>query len=364
MLCCPPDHDSVRIKKKVCRTVSMMRREFDSRVAMFYIELASRSTTYDISLEDACEVWRQQKIALTKIKKRCQGLGGSWVEQNILFAMNALYFFMYDKLMWTDENANFEELKRGYQRRSKNFIVALTDSARCNCHGYTQYITAAAEEMGYNLISSYATRRHLNIAISSDVCGGRHVITPQALGSSDYYSLFRGTAFEFGYGNVSLSESKVDTILDVGFENNSHVKVQSALSQNVFRRKFLTKNVSHWAMVNVSSKLEQIICNKSHFWHNDEWNKISSLVRMITSRERNTRDKFSHSILLVSALWKISLHDLISLSKHASSTTAFVSNTSLISGVLSEIKTYSLNLGFYPHPQQVHDIISSAYYAI
>ena len=356
---CFPDYDAARIKRNISHIVLRMRREFDSRVAMFYIELASRSETYAISLEDACAVWRQHKIVLTKIKRRCQWLGGSWVEQNISFALNALYYFMYDILMWKDENVNFKALKRHYQRRSKNFIISLTDSARCNCHGYTQYIVAAAEEMGYDLISSYATHMHLNIAISSGE-GGSHMVGDS---SSEYYPLFRGTVLDFGYGNTSLPDSKVDTILDVGFDDNFHVKVQSALSQDDFKRRFLPTNVTHWAMVNVSSILCKIICNQSQFWRNDEWNKICSLVRMITSRENATQEKFRHSMLLMSALWRIPLDDLISLSKHASSRSVFVSHTSLLKRVISEIGSYSLKLGYYPHPQQVYDIISSAYYS-
>ena len=338
---------------------SILKFGFKSRIAMFYIDSATRSKTFQISLNEACEVWKKQKDIIYKIHTKTQQFNGNLCEKNTYFAVNVIFYLLYKRLMWTVEESDDLDTRKvhcPYMGGAKNFIISLAMTNICNCLGYTQYVLAAAEECDYELISCCSTDSHINIVISSEE--GDNVLNIANCASSNH-NLFAPSTFDFCLGRTTFQTSKIYAIIDAGFENNFFIQVKSLLSELEFRDKFVPYNIFYWAQVET---FESILCNQDDMWQCSIWNTIVMIINMSGVRKKWSQTKYTHDILVLCSLWNISLEVLISL-KNELKITQSLPDTPMIPQVLRQMELISKAINYFPTPSQVSQMIRSAYFA-
>lgn len=336
------------------------RYQIRSKLALFYIYMASRSETHTISVETACNIWLMQRDLIYVIDEKAKELPYGIVDKSIFFALHVMFHVIHRQYMWSTHKKVQEGIWRTCEDGAKNFIISMAVTNRMNCLAYVHYMLAVAEEFGYGLISCCSKPKHIQIVISNE-CDSKKEVALQNCESKSY-SLYTSTDFDFCLDRKMTRFSKINTCIHVG---RGYAVIESTkFTKDEFVKQFCPYGSEDWVKV---LKAKEIICNDDVIWYNSIWNVLESLIVMIGARKNMTQEKYDHDISVLNYLWKIDLIELVSLrnilkdeySENKRVTDFDKKKKDLTTKILEKLKKISTRLKAFPMPKQVKEILNS-----
>lgn len=269
-----------------------------SKLAIFSILMACSSNTFKVSLEEATQRWKQEVSVLGQIDKRARAMSNDLVHQNCFFALHVLFYLQFGRFAWEPNKTFSIEPECPYADDAKNFILTLVKTNRCLCLCYTNYVLAAAEELGYSLVKRCSLPGHVNIAVVFPESQGAVVTDDCQL------DLLVPNELDLCFMPKILSY-KIYTIIDAGFKDNWYIDIETV--EKKFSSLYKMKGMNL-----VVEKKTDIVCNDRPL-PGTEWDTLTAVLAQIAVRRDKQMGRFAFDAKVINAVWGMPVERLKAL---------------------------------------------------
>ena len=254
-----------------------------SNTALVDILAASRSNTYEITLEDCTNRFLEETRIIQTIHDKSMSLFSSPVEQDTYFAYHTLFYLQFGTTAEEARGEMIGEPTCPYGDDAYNFMITLMKSGKCLCACYTGYVLAMSEQFGHDNVERCTPKRHTNIAVTDP----REQST---IDTSSYNSYWVIPEESYIYPTRSIY-----ALIDAGFENNFYTWIDT-VDPN-FERKY-TVGIHH---VNYYITLhDQVTCEKGGYFIHSPWKNISVQASRLARRKSHP---YKDAVLLLNAVY-------------------------------------------------------------
>lgn len=217
--------------------------------------------TGEFTLNEVANRWQEEKstvLQLIAAEARAK-YPESKVHQNVQFAVNTLLYLQFGVKLWDPDQLRptIPEVACPYTKGAFNFMYTLLKTNQCLCLCYTDYVLAAAQEYGFELIFPCPQPGHVNLAIAYPPSEWKPKrLRPQECSSSEYGSLC--------LEQKSLRIPKLHTLLDAGYADNTKMLVQTHLPSSEWFSLFVEGEMEIFdALVNITQVRGFLTCSPS-----------------------------------------------------------------------------------------------------
>ena len=280
----------------------MKSKGIKSKIAMFSILNACGSKTFKVSFKRAAMRWLHETKTLEKIHARAMKQK-SRVEQDTHFALHTLYYLQFGRLAWSKVLNDTIQPTCPYADLATNFILTLTETNKCLCSCYTQYVLAASEEFEHSLVVSCSSPGHINIIV---VCPDQRKKCSVAKTECKIELIPFRKKTTVCLGPAEYTKPTIYTMLDSGFRDNWYINVKTVVPEDEFRDMYTT-DTRQVALVITTE--QEIGCAQMYLTLN-RWTVLDSIWNAIGTRETKSQARYDRDIKIINTIFRQNFNSL------------------------------------------------------
>jgi len=329
--------------------IDMIKRKgVISKLATYTILQACSSKRIHVFITKAIHRWLEEKQTFEALKNLArEKYTKNKSEAATFFALHVLYYLQFGTKGWeisSDSSMKKKSPSCPYTTDAMNFIVTLTETGGCQCHCYTNYVRAMAEEHGFEEVYGCGQDGHINIM----------VVDPT---DTIDITIKNNSALYETIGEHNVKAPQICTVLDAGYRENMDMKICTV--DDTFKEKYNLGNIEKNLII---SQQETISCTKTGLSNPtaNKWNALTSVFNHILTRDDPSR--FEFDIELVEKVWGIDCSFLKDTYRElVGKWQVEYRGLELENKLTKSLTVVAENFESYPVPEQVNTILKSVY---